>query len=117
MLMVGFPIASSHSSRPASLGDVMLRWSSSSSVRVLLWLALCGQLAAAFWKASPWLTADSAVYLELARNFDNLGFGTITLAGFQADALRPPGYPMILHALVEQAGMPIAALVAIQLGI
>ena len=85
--------------------------------RALLWIALLVQAIAAMWVARPWLTADSEIYLQLASGLDEIGFGRIDASGFQPDALRPPGYPLILNLLMEQLGLPVIGVVALQLGI
>lgn len=86
-------------------------------LRALLWLVLLVQAIAAMWIAKPWLTADSDVYLQLSAGLNEFVFGRITTSGFQPDALRPPGYPIILNLLVERLGLQIAAVVVLQLGL
>ena len=47
----------------------------------------------------------------------SFGFGSATPSGFEADALRPPGYPIILNLLVNRLGLPIGAVAALQLAV
>ena len=74
------------------------------------WLVLliC-QAAVAIAINRPWISGDSPVYLQLAQS---LGQGAYGING--PDALRPPGYPIILWLL---AILPTWALVALQLGV
>jgi hypothetical protein len=50
----------------------------------------------AVWATHPWLGGDSPVYLALAQNLEQGCFGVLKAGVCQPDALRPPGYPLIL---------------------
>lgn len=65
-------------------------------VRRVLWAALLVEAALAVWTSRPWLGGDSLFYLMLAQNLWRGCFGILHAGVCQADALRPPGYPLIL---------------------
>ena len=85
-------------------------------LKAVLWLAILAQGALALWISHPWMTADSAEYLKLADSLGaGLGYGAMTAEGFQPDVLRPPGYPLLLSFFLHVLGLPLVAVVAIQL--
>ena len=83
-----------------------------------LWLALLViEAAVVFWFSRPWLNGDSNVYLDLAQSLSRGAYGALTPTGFEADALRPPGYPIILWFLMYVLRLPVAGVAALQLAV
>ena len=80
------------------------------------WLVIVVQCAALLWFMRPWMLGDSAYYLVLANSLAHGNYGALTQAGFEPDVLRPPGYPAILWLLGHVLRLPLAAIVAVQLG-
>jgi hypothetical protein len=67
--------------------------------------------------AAPWGAGDSSSYLELATNLGRGFYGHITPTGIEADALRPPGYPLVLALLWKVLALPLGLIIAIQIGL
>jgi hypothetical protein len=83
----------------------------------LLWLAIAAQLLLGFLVSRPWTGGDTPYYLELAQGLANGHYAAQTAAGgLEPDALRPPGYPLLLWLLHHLLGLPLAAVVALQVG-
>lgn len=85
--------------------------------RSLLWAGLFVQALLAVWATRPWMAGDSSAYLGLARNLAHGCFGIIRAGICQADALRPPGYPLVLAAEVHGIGLPFAVVAVSQVGL
>lgn len=73
------------------------------------------EAAVVWWLRRPWLTPDSTLYLELARNISGPGFVTNSASGLLPDATRSPGYPLFLNVLIFRLHLAIGAVVALQL--
>jgi hypothetical protein len=82
---------------------------------ILLWGAILVQLGLVFAVSHPWIRGDSGQYLSLADSLREGRYGSITSSGFQADALRPPAYPVFLWLLLHKAHLQIWAVVLLQL--
>jgi len=80
-----------------------------------LWALLVVEAAFVWWLRKPWLTPDSTLYLELARNLSGPGFVSDSSSGLLPDATRPPGYPLFLNLLVYRFHFAIGTIVALQL--
>jgi hypothetical protein len=80
-----------------------------------LWALLVVEAAFVWWLRKPWLTPDSTLYLELARNLSGPGFVSDSSSGLLPDATRPPGYPLFLNLLVYRFHFAIGTVVALQL--
>ena len=78
-------------------------------VRITCWSGLVCQALIAIWATRPWLGGDSPVYLQLAQNLGHGCFGVIQASVCQADALRPPGYPLILAGALYGLNLPLVA--------
>lgn len=64
----------------------------------------------------PWERgSDSKEYLALANALDMGLYGSVTAAGFEPEALRPPAYPAVIWLLVELLGLPLGAVIGVQL--
>jgi hypothetical protein len=85
-------------------------------VQLGLWLVLFAEGLLAVWFSRPWIAGDSPYYLQLADSICHGRYGSVTAAGFQPDVLRPPGYPAMLCVLRGALGLPIPAIVLLQLG-
>jgi hypothetical protein len=83
---------------------------------LLFWLALTAQGVMAYFAAKPWMTGDSEFYLELAGSIDHGFYGWALDGGYQPDALRPPGYPIILWLLLHKLSIPVPQLIGLQIG-
>ncbi len=84
-------------------------------VQWVLWAMLVAEAALVAFLQKPWLTNDSVLYLELARNLSGQGFVSLTPAGLAPDAVRAPGYPIFLNLTLFRLGLPPAAVIAIQM--
>jgi hypothetical protein len=82
---------------------------------IVAWLLIAAECVAALYMLRPWAVGDSRHYLLLAQNLTEGRYGSITSAGFEADVLRPPGYPIILWFLLHVLGLPESVVVALQL--
>ena len=82
--------------------------------RGVLWAALLIQALLAIWLTRPWMGGDSSAYLDLASSLSHGCFGSLRAGSCEADALRPPGYPLILAAEVHGIGMPLVAVALLQ---
>lgn len=93
------------------------RWLESPWLTRLLWAGIVLQACAVFYVCRPWMRSDdSRRYLELAASLAAGRFGTVTGAGFQTEAIWPPGYPLFLWFLHHKLALPIAGIVLLQLG-
>lgn len=79
------------------------------------WILIGLESLAAIWLFRPWAIGDSFHYLALAQSLAHGQYGSLTQAGFEADVLRPPAYPLILCFLLYMLHLPPIAAVAIQL--
>jgi hypothetical protein len=79
------------------------------------WSLLGIQAVLIFIVFNPWLTSDSDAYLRLARGLSQGFYGSASPTGIEPDVLRPPGYPLILSAIIGRFGASIGAVVALQL--
>lgn len=86
----------------------------SKNIRFAAVLAIIVQLIGVFTVTSPWMRSDSPFYLAIAHN---LSQGFFSYDGVHAEATWPPGYPAILAVLHEWLQLPIAAIIALQLGL
>lgn len=82
---------------------------------IAAWILIVLEGAAATFLFKPWAIGDSFHYLALARNLTEGHYGVYTEAGFEADPLRPPGYPLILFFLLYGVRLPPVAVVVTQL--
>jgi len=103
-------------------GRGWLRWllafAEARSFRLLLWSGLAAQLLLVLLITSPWVrSSDSLEYLQLAEALSQGRYGGITAAGFEAEALRPPGYPAFLWLVLHVLHLPVVAAVVIQLAV
>lgn len=85
--------------------------------RSLLWVAIVAQAMLVCWSLRPWIAGDTPAYLDLARGLSRGGYGVVTAHGVMPDVLRPPGYPIVLYILLYVVGLPVAAVVWLQIGI
>ena len=83
----------------------------------LFWAAIAGQVLFALAVTRPWQTGDSPFYLSLANSIDHGFYGWPHGAGIQPDALRPPGYPILLWLLLHRLHANIALVVLLQMGL
>jgi hypothetical protein len=80
------------------------------------WALLVLQCVAVFFLMRPWQpNSDSTEYLQLAQALSNGAYGSVTPAGFEPEALRPPGYPLFLWLNLHVAHLPIAGVIVLQL--
>lgn len=73
------------------------------------------QLIAVFLQSAPWITGDTPTYVELARSISLGSYESLTLQGSLPDALRPPGYPLIISLLLHGLGFSIANVIVMQM--
>lgn len=85
--------------------------------RGLLWAALAAQALLATRATQPWRAGDTATYLSLAGNLARGCFGILRSGICEPDALRPPGYPLIVAALVHGVALPLRAVALVQVGL
>ena len=78
------------------------------------WLIVALEAAFAIYRFKPWVIGDSTHYLLLAQSLADGRYGTVTAAGFEPDALRPPGYPIVLWFLLHFLGLPALGVVIVQ---
>ena len=88
----------------------------SQTTRIALWLLIVAQCAAVAFKLYPWLAGDSPSYLKLAANLQQGFYGEILQGRIEPDALRPPGYPLILWFLMHVLKLSGGAVIVVQLG-
>jgi hypothetical protein len=81
----------------------------------LFWIAIVVHGALALVIAKPWLTGDSHFYLRLASSIDHGFYGWLEGGKVQPDALRPPGYPIILWLLLHRLHVTIPFVVGLQI--
>jgi len=86
-------------------------------IGLLLWAAIVVQAGLVALTMRPWIAGDSPAYLELAGGLSRGFYGMTTMEGNVPDVLRPPGYPILLWLLLDVTRLPIAAVIAIQLGV
>jgi hypothetical protein len=72
------------------------------------------EAALAMWASRPWLGGDSQLYLMLGDNLWRGCFGILHAGVCQPDALRPPGYPLILAFQIDGLHFTPAAIAAFQ---
>jgi hypothetical protein len=72
------------------------------------------EAALAVWASRPWLGGDSQFYLMLGDNLWRGCFGVVHAGVCQADALRPPGYPLILAFQIDGLHFTPAAIATFQ---
>jgi hypothetical protein len=87
----------------------------SRSFRTILWIVLAVEGAVAIWLSRPWVFGDNAHYLTLSDALARGHYGVMTAAGFEPDAIRPPGYPVLLWFFEHALGLPIAGIIVVQL--
>jgi len=88
------------------------------SRKILIWLfalAMAAQLGIAMVIDKPWMTADSDFYVRLAGSIDQGFYGWPRDGAIQPDALRPPGYPVILWLLLFRLHFTLLLVVALQM--
>lgn len=83
--------------------------------KLALWALIVAEGALAIWVARPWITSDSIQYLALAESVADGAYGTFNEDGFEPDALRPPGYPLLLWGTLHVLSMPVVAVIILQL--
>lgn len=83
-------------------------------LRAALWVALAIEGAIALWISRPWVFGDNVHYLVLADSLAGGVYGSETAAGFEPDAVRPPGYPLLLLVLRELLRLPLATIAGLQ---
>jgi hypothetical protein len=84
---------------------------------LLFWPAMVVQASIAIFIDHPWLTGDSDFYLGLVTSLEHGAYGWLYAGGYQPDALRPPGYPIILWLLLHRLHLSVAAVVGLQLSL
>jgi len=83
----------------------------------LFWVAMAAQAILAIFVMKPWLTGDSRFYLGLAQSIENGFYGWVQGGQQQADALRPPGYPLVLWLLLHRLHLALPSVIVLQMAL
>lgn len=85
-------------------------------VFLLIWLILAVEGVCAAALQYPWVVDDSRAYLSIARNLSGPGFGIGDGANFTPHGMRPPAYAWFLNIFHVRLGIPLAGIIALQIG-
>jgi hypothetical protein len=97
------------------MGMILRIWKSS-FLQIALWCVLVAEGGVAVWLSRPWVFGDNAYYLTLAQSLAHGYYGSLTAAGVEPDAVRPPGYPWLLYLLHWKLQLSVLGIVLCQHG-
>src|SRR4051812_23443680 len=85
-------------------------------MQLFLWIVIVLEGLAVYWLLRPWLTPDTAPYVNDAANLRHFRFGVWWPGrGYVPDGIRAPGYPLVLCFLMYVLHLPFAGAIFVQL--